>query len=334
MSEINIRELAKKLDLSISSVSKALSGSHEISAETRARVAAMARELNYKPNPYARSLRRKKSNTIAVVIPEVADSFFSLALKGIESVANDKGYHVLVYLTYESFEKERAIMEDFKSGRVDGVLVSISTETAGSEHIAGLTGSNVPVVYFDRIPEEPGLARVGTNDFESSYQATQHLLKRGCRKVAYLSISKNLSINNKRREGYFQALKDYPKERAPIVIECSNDAEENIAILQEQLQQERPDGLIASVEKLTSLVYLVCQKLKISIPDQLKVLSFCNLETAPILHPPLTTVVQPAFDIGKTAAGLLFRELERKRPLSKKEIILLPSRLVIRESTQ
>src|SRR5215203_4469006 len=135
MSEINIRQLAKKLNLSIGTVSKALRNSHEISAQTKEKVFALARELNYIPNPYASSLRRKKSNTIGVVIPEIADSFFSHAIKGIESVVQGKSYHVLVYLTEESFTKEEAILKDFGSGRVDGVLISISRETSSNAHI-------------------------------------------------------------------------------------------------------------------------------------------------------------------------------------------------------
>ena len=150
MSETNIRLLAKELGLSISTVSKALKDSYEISAETKKRVAEVARQMHYSPNPYASSLRRKKSNTIAVVIPEVADSFFSQAIKGIEEVAQLKGYHVLIYLTYESVEKEKHIMEDFKSGRVDGVLISISNQTADVSHIKCLHQNNIPVVYFDR----------------------------------------------------------------------------------------------------------------------------------------------------------------------------------------
>ena len=124
---VNIKVLAKELNLSIGTVSKALRNSHEISVQTKEKVLALAKQLNYIPNPYASSLRRKKSNTIGVVIPEVADSFFSQAIRGIESVAQKKRYHVLIYLTYESFSKEEAILKDFNSGRVDGVLLSVAT---------------------------------------------------------------------------------------------------------------------------------------------------------------------------------------------------------------
>jgi LacI family transcriptional regulator len=138
MSNINIRDIAKELNLSISTVSKALKDSYEISAATKQRVIDLAKNLNYTPNPYASSLRKKKSHTIAVVVPEVADSFFSLAIKGIEEIAQMAGYHVLIYLTYESYVKEKKILEEFRNGRVDGVLISISSETTNTTHIIRL----------------------------------------------------------------------------------------------------------------------------------------------------------------------------------------------------
>jgi LacI family transcriptional regulator len=335
MVEINIKTLARQLNLSIATVSKALRDSHEISVVTKERVLALAHELNYTPNPYASSLRRKKSNTIAVVVPEVADSFFSQALKGIESIAQNKGYHVLVYLTYESFRKEKSILNDFKSGRVDGVLMSLSSETSNYLHLTSLSNRNTPIVFFDRVPAEMETVKITTNDFESCYQAAQHLMQRGCRHIAFLSISEHLSINNKRKDGFLQALKDHIREEVvSTIISCSNDAEQNfIALHKIMLQKNRPDGIIASVEKLTSTVYLVCKKIKINIPKQLKVVSFSNLETAPILAPSLTTVTQPAFEMGRTAATILFKTLSKKNYGLKNESITIPSALIIREST-
>ncbi len=335
MGDITIKELAQKLNLSIATVSKALNDSHEISAATKERVLAGVRKFNYTPNPNASSLRKKRSNTIAVVIPEVADSFFSLALKGIESIAQNIGYHVLVYLTYESFYKERLILNDIKSGRVDGVLMSISSETSNSHHIKELTARNIPIVFFDRIMEETETAKVVTDDFQSSYKATQHLLERGCKHIAYLSTSKHLMISNQRKDGYLQALKDY---KIPVsrhtVIQCSNHSEYNFSVLQKLMQQEdRPDGIIASIEKLTSPIYLVCKKLGIAIPEQVKVITFSNLDTASILSPSLTTVTQPAFEIGRTAASILFKALKKKKSTIKNEKIVIPSVLVKREST-
>ena len=334
MSEVNIRQLAKELNLSIGTVSKALRNSHEISAQTKEKVFSLAKQLNYIPNPYASSLRRKKSNTIGIVVPEIADSFFSHAIKGIESVAQSKGYHALVYLTEESFLREISILKEFKSGRVDGVLMSISSETSSNAHIQELNDNNIPLVLFDRTADEITTTKVTTDDFESSYKATQHLIKRGCKKIFYLSISKHLSINNKRILGFLKALADFTKDENQNIIQCSNNSKENILLLKKIFQSDkRPDGIIASVEKLTTPVYLVCKELQINIPKQLKIISFSNSEAAPILNPSLTTVTQPAFEMGKKAAMILFKAIEKKNYKMPNENIVVASSLVTREST-
>ena len=335
MSEINIRQLAKKLNLSIGTVSKALRNSHEISAQTKEKVFALAKELNYIPNPYASSLRRKKSNTIGIVVPEIADSFFSHAIKGIESVAQGKGYHALVYLTEENFLREKSILKDFKSGRVDGVLMSISSETSNITHIEELNNHNIPLVLFDRTADEITTTKITTDDFESSYKATEHLIKKGCKKIYYLSISRHLSINNKRILGFLKALSDSKIEGGKNIIQCSNSSKENNLILQKIFQSDnkRPDGIIASVEKLTTPVYIACKELHINIPRELKIISFSNSEAAPILNPSLTTITQPAFEMGKKAATILFKAIEKKNYRMPNENIIISSSLIIREST-
>src|SRR4051794_28351218 len=174
MENINLKTLAVRLQLSTATVSKALRDSHEISNETKQRVVQLASVLNYVPNPYASSLRKRISKTIAVVIPEVADSFFAEAINGIELIAQGKGYHVLIYLTHESFEKERSIFMEFQSGRVDGVLLSVSVETVNTEHIINLKNNNIPIVVFDRICDEINTAKVTTDDYNAGYTAAQH----------------------------------------------------------------------------------------------------------------------------------------------------------------
>ncbi|MDQ3279192.1 MAG: LacI family transcriptional regulator, partial [Bacteroidota bacterium] len=295
MNPVTIRLLAHELNLSISTVSKALKDSYEISSETKERVLLLAKKLNYTPNPYASSLRRKKSNTIAVVIPEVADSFFSLAIKGIEEVAQRKGYHVLIYLTYESAEKEKKILEECRNGRVDGVLMSVSTETCSAAAIAELSAAEVPLVFFDRALEGLKTARVRTNDYECGYLATRHLLERGCKRIAFLSISPQLDINQKRRDGYLAALQSSDGMQNSLVVACTSSAEENYAILADLMKvPHRPDGVIASVEGLITPFYRVCQDSNIAMPAAVKLIGFSNLPTAQILRPALSTITQPA----------------------------------------
>lgn len=336
MATVDLKKLAKELGLAVSTVSRALRDSYEISAETKERVFELARKLNYQPNPYASSLRKHKSRTIAVVIPEIANNFFALAINGIESIAQEKGYHVLIYLTHEQFQKELSITRHLQSGRVDGILVSLSGETDNYDHLNDLKQKGIPIVFFDRICETINCAKVITNDYESGFNAAEHLITQGCKRVAYLSISSNLSISNKRMNGYLDALKQYKIKHDPkLVLQCSShDNESNHAMITQLLKRRgRPDGIFASVEKLAITSYHVCRELGLTIPDDIKIMSFSNLETAALLQPSLTTITQPAFDIGKEAAALLFKILEKKSMNFSDERIILKSSLLIREST-
>ncbi|WP_207514487.1 LacI family DNA-binding transcriptional regulator [Longitalea luteola] len=335
MSKVNIKVLADQLQLSVSTISKALRDSYEISDETKKKVMELATQLNYIPNPYASSLRRKKSKTIAVVLPEVADNFFSLAINGIQSIAESKGYHVLIYLSHEKYANEKNILEDCQSGRVDGVLISISSETNSAEHINKLQTRNIPVVFFDREQEAIETARVTTNDFDCGLMAAKHLLQKGCRRPAFLSISQSLPICLNRLEGFKAAVQQagVPEEDRQIVYCTDNDGMyDQIKLLLQQ--PNRPDGLIASVEKIVTPVYLTCHELKINIPNEVKVIAFATLDTAPILNPPLTTITQPAFEIGKAAATLLFKGIEKSSFDLRKERMIIPSMLIERESTK
>lgn len=335
MKNINIKELARQLKLSVSTVSKALHDSYEISEKTKKRVHASAAKLNYIPNPYASSLRGRKSKNIGIVIPEVADSFFSLAINGIESVAKEEGYHVLICLTHENFENERAILKEFQGGRVDGVLMSISGETVQSGHVKDLLSNDIPLVFFDRVCEEIETGKITTNDFESAYTATEHLIEQGCGKIVFLSISKSLSMTKKRIEGYMQAMDDHGLESdEKNVILFGKEMEQDCEVLKKTLKQKlRPDGIIASVEKLTSPIYNACASLNLKIPQDVKVVCFSNLETASLLDPPLTTITQPAFEMGKAAASLLFKALSKSTTNLGEKSLEIPSSLIVRGST-
>jgi len=334
--KINMKDLAKELKVSVATVSKALSDSHEISEQTKNKVLETAARLNYTLNPYASSLRNKKSKTIAVILPEVADNFFSLAINGIQSVAERKGYHVLIYLSHEKFNNEKSIVAECSSGRVDGVLISVTSETANADHLLKLQKQNLPVVFFDREFEGLHIAKVVTNDFECGYLAATHLIQNGCKNPVFLSISSSLSICNKRADGFKAALKD--KKTGNIekaVVECRGTNSEAYTQIKNLLSgKNKPDGIVASVERLAIQVYLICQEMSVSIPNELKVLVFSTLETAPILNPPLTTITQPAFEIGRTAAELLFKGIEKKKYNLEDETITLASVLIERTSSQ
>ena len=335
MKPVNLKRLAEELNLSIATVSRALQDSHEVSAATKDRVRALATQLNYEPNAYASSLRRNISKTIGVVIPKVANHFFALAINGIEEMARQSGYHVLIYLTHDDYAREVSIVQHLKGGRVDGILMSVASGTEDFAHLHSIKDSNLPIVFFDRVCEEIPTAKVTTNDYESSFQATEHLMAVGCRNIAHLVISGNLSIGRNRKQGYLDALAKHGLPEDPeLVLSGTMDNEHNVELIRELLER-RPDidGVFASVERLAISTYHVCQQLGRRIPEDVKVISFSNLEAASLLSPPLSTITQPAYEIGREAAKILLRGIEKKKAILPGQSIVLNSQLFQRQST-
>ena len=333
---MNLKQVAKELNVSISTVSKALRDSHEISAETKNAVLAKAKELNYQVNPFASGLRKQKTKTIAVVIPEVVNDFFGPVINGIESIAQEKGYHVLIYLTHEDMEKEVAIINLLQNGRVDGVMISISSQTSSTTHLEVLKEKGIPLVFFDRIVDYIDAPKVITDDQNCGALATEHLIENGCKRIAFLSISNKLSITSKRMSGYLDALKKNKiKIDNSLVVLCDGDEVKNNHLIRKLLKRkDRPDGIFASVEHLAILSYEICEELKLNIPRDIKVICFSNLKTARLLNPSLTTITQPAFEIGREAASILFKLIEKKGHHFLLEKTTINSKLIKRISTE
>jgi len=334
--KVNMKTLAKVLNVSIATISKALRDSHDIGDETKLRVIETAKLLHYVPNPYASSLRKRSSNTIAIIIPEIADSFFSQAINGIESIVDLEKYHALIYLTHDSYEREAQMFNELTSGRVDGILMSVASNTKDTRHIKELQRAGIPIVFFDRVCEDVPTAKIKTDDFDSAYMATSHLLDQGCKNISLVTIEGYPSILLAREDGYKKALaKRHIKPEEHNIISCANKyTNENIAVLKDHLARVKPDGIIATVEHLATTTYLACEEMKLNIPQDIKVVCFTNQITAAILNPPLTTVLQPAYDMGRKAAELLFWHLSGKPIQMEKETIILPSKLVVRDSTR
>ncbi|MEQ7798790.1 LacI family DNA-binding transcriptional regulator [Pedobacter sp. ASV1-7] len=335
MENINIKQLAKALGLSTSTVSRAFRDNSDINKETKERILSKAKELNYQPNHYASNLREQRSKTIAVIVPELGNNFFSQAIHGIEKIARDKGYHILIYATDDVYEKEVSFIKHLHNGRADGIIMSVSGEANDHTYLNELTQKRLPLVFFDRVYEDIITPRIITNDYDSSFAATEHLIKQGCKKIAYLVINKNLSIGKFRMQGYTDALLKYniPYDDS-YVVDCKNSYRANNVILKSMLKELKPDGVFTSVERLAFATYYACYDLNISIPDQLKVVGFSSLEIAPLLNPSLTTVTQPATKIGTEAANLLFKMLEYPGSVDPNEMIVLKSKLIKRRSTE
>lgn len=333
--KVNIKELSQLLNMSASTVSRALRDSHEISEGTKKIVQEAAKKYNYTPNPYASSLRKKNSKTIAIILPEVTDNYFSLVIKGAQSVAETLGYHVLIYLSHEKLETECKIIEACTSGRVDGVLISVTSETKDFAHFKQLQQEEIPIVSFDRVVEGFDVTKVITNDFDSGYLAAQHLIDQGVKFPVFLTSSQHLHICQKRAAGFQKALLENGLTQHPQkhIIDCT---EEPYQIIRNLLNQpDSPDGIVAAVERLAFQTYFVSQEIKREIPSALKVIAFSTLEIASLLNPSLTTITQPAFETGKKGAELLFKIIQKKSGVQwSNETIVLSSDLIERRSTE
>ncbi|WP_029284342.1 LacI family DNA-binding transcriptional regulator [Pedobacter sp. R20-19] len=330
--EVNIKRLAQELNISIATVSKALNDSYEISLKTKNRVWDLAKQLNYTPNPAASNLRSNKTKTIAVIIPFVANNFFSRAIKGIEEIARKYGHHVLIYQTHEDIEMEMSFTNSLLNGRVDGILTSVSSSEYNLDYYKNLV-KKVPLVFFDRVYKDLDAYNVATDDYEISYDATVHLIECGCKKIAYLYGLENLPAGKARFSGFEDALHDNGLiVDDQLVIKYVEDEEQNLKQISDLLSRHQPDALFSSIEEFVIPAYTACKALRFQIPEDIKIISFSNQATAHLLNPSLTTITQPAFEIGREAATCLFKILNKKGHGDDQDIIL-KSTLIKREST-
>ena len=335
---ITIKDIAKALGLSTSTVSRALRGSYEISAETRKLVLEYAEKLNYRPNPIALSLKEKRSRSIGIVVCEIANNFFSQVINGIESVAYKKGYYVIISQSHESFEREVSNTQYLASRSVDGLLVSLSTETTDLSHLNKLHDRGLPIVFFDRITEEMTTHKVISNNFNGAYQATEHLIKSGFKRIAHLTISPYLSITKERLAGYKAALADnklpfdeelvkYCKYGGLIAGETETALDELLAL------KKKPDAIVAASDKLSTGCLAALARRKVRIPEDMGIVGFTNSLLVDIFHPALTSVRQPAFEMGQVAMEMLIQLIESKHPVTKFETRVLNTELSVRASS-
>jgi len=336
---ITIKDIARALNLSVSTVSKALRGSHEIGEETKQAVLKYAQEHNYKPNPIAQSLKRGHSRSIGVIVCNIDNNFFSQVINGIESIAQSKGYNVIITQSRESYEKEISNSEHLSSRSVDGLIISLSAETKNIDHLKRLHEKGLPIVFFDRVTDEIPTHRIIANNFKGAYEATRHLIQQGCRKIAHVTSSDSLSITAERLAGYKQALLDAGRSIDERYIKfCLHGGmirEETHQALAELLQlPERPDAIFTASDRLSTTTLSQLKTMQIPIPCDIALVGFTNSISADIFNPSLTSVVQPALEMGQQATEMLVSLIESRRPVTQFEKRVLETQLQIRDSSQ
>ena len=336
---ITIKDIARELGISASAVSKALKDSHEISEKTKQLVLACAKKHNYQPNPMAQSLKRGNSKSLGIVISTIDNQFFSQVINGIESVAYSKGYNVIITQTHESYDLEVSNVNHLTVRAIDGLLISLSTETKNLDHLKYLHEKGLPIVFFDRVTDEINTHKVIADNFKGAYDATKHLIDTGYRKIAHITSSVNVSITAERLKGYKLALEE---NNIPIndnyikyCLHGGRDLGEIENVLSELLQgDDRPGAIFTASERITTTTLTILHRLGVKIPDDVALLGFTNTHLADVLNPSLSAVYQPGFDIGKKATEMLIGLIESKYQVTEFETVVLPTELFIRNSSQ
>lgn len=333
---VTIKDIAKALNFSTSTVSRALRGSYEISTETKKLVLEYAEKINYRPNPVALSLKERRSRAIGVVVSEIANDFFSQAINGIESIAYNRGYHVIITQAHESEQREKVNVMHHASRSVDGLLISLSSGTVDLTYLKDLYDKGLPIVFFDRITDEIETHKVTANNYLGAFQITEHLIYQGFKKIAHITNSPYLSITKERLQGYREALEKHHIPFNESLIKYCNHGGMIAQEIEEALTElfkgkNKPDAIFTASDRITTVCFAELKKLKPK--KEVGFAGFSNTKVGDLFNPPITVVQQPAFEIGQTATELLIQMIESKRPVIEFKTKILETQLVIRESS-
>lgn len=335
--KITLKQIAKELNVSISTVSKSLSDNPEISIETRERIKAFAKMHNYKPNPIAQSLRSKRTKTVGVIIPEIAHDFFSTVLHGIERTAKKNGYNIITCFSDESFDKEIECIEALMDISLDGFIIAISKETqrrADYHHIRDCINHGMPVVLFDRVSDDISCDKVIVDDAQSTYRAVNQLIETGCHRIAMFAIPDYISVGRLRTQGYKNALIDAQipiDENLICVIEDVHKSDEQI---EKFFNEQKFDAVLCSNEFLALKVLTQAHSRNILVPQQLSIIGMADGFLTQNSYPKMTAIDQHGGLIGEKSMELLIRRLEETESESSFHTEIIPTKLVLRQTTK
>ncbi len=335
--KLTLKQIAQELDVSVSTVSKALRDSAEISEDTRQKIKAFAKLYNYKPNNIALSLKNRKTKTIGVIIPEIVHHFFTTVISGIEQVANEKGYHVIICMSNNSFDKEVINMELLANGSTDGFIISVAKETQQKKdyhHLTEVISQGMPLVMFDRVIEEINCDKVVIDDLAGAKKAVQKLIDLGCKRIGLISTVDYISVGKLRTEGYKQALIENDLPVDPELILKVEDFDQSETEIKNFLLNKDLQGIFAVNEHFAIYAIKGLEQKGLKVPDDVLVIGFTNGELSKLFNPGLSTVSQHGNEIGMRAASLLIRKLENDNVEEPYETIVVETSLVERKSTK
>lgn len=328
---ISIYDIAKSLNVSASTVSRALQDHPRISAEVRKSVQKKAREMNYKPNRMAVNLKLGKSNTIGVVVPNINRNFFSSVIDGIEEEAYREGYDVLICQSQESFEKEKKILSSLAQGRVDGVIASIASGTHDYDHFNALEADEIPLVLFDRVADEVHAGKVTVDDYRGAYMVVEHLLKQGRKRIFHCASHQHVSVWKRRYDGYMDAMKSHGirPEKDWIIYGETSQLQGQSAANQVMKMENRPDAVFCTSDFIAVGMMMEFLKNGIRVPEDIAICGFANEPMDALVTPSLSSVDQFSKQMGQQAARILLARIHGETPA---DIVLVPE-LIVRDST-
>lgn len=336
--KVTLKQIAKELDVSISTVSKALKDSVEISLDTRQKVKAFAKLYNYKPNNIALSLKNRKTKTIGVIIPEIVHHFFTTVIGGVEKVANEKGYNVIICSSNNSFDKEVINLEMLASGSADGFILSVAKETQLKKdyhHIEETMSQGMPVVLFDRIIDEVVCDKVIIDDAKGAQTATNHLLSMGCKKIAILTTVDYISVGKLRTNGYLRALRAYDIPENQEYILKIEDVDNCESVIHDFLKDKDVDAVFAVNELFAVTAARVLKTQGKEVPEDISIIGFTDGILSKHFMPSLTTISQHGEEMGVRAAKLLIDKLEGDDNTQEEyKTVIIDTSLVQRQSTK
>lgn len=332
---VTIKDIAKILNISVSTVSRALRDTYDVNQETKKKVLALATELNYKPNFNATGLAKGSTHNLGVILPFITNYYFSTVITGIQEVAYNNGYNIILFVTNDSPEREFDIIENLSISSMDGLLVAISSDSDSCEHFQEMILEGIPIVFFDRVASEIETSKVMQDDYNGAFEAVEHLISNGYSRIAHIAGPKGLSFTGARLRGYTDALNKHNitvNEDWIIYSGFSQDFGQADCIQLLELDQ-KPDAIFAVNDRKAIGAMIELKNRGIKVGEEFGVIGFTNDPMSTIISPSLSTVAEPAFEIGKMSCELLLQHITKKKYFHPQEVIL-PGKLISRESSR
>ena len=332
--QVTIKDLAKKLNISVSTVSRALRNATDINPETKLAVLALAKELNYEPNVMAQGLVKRKTKIIGIIVPVIHSNFFSEALSGMTEIASEYDFHLMFCQSNEDPIQEIKCIKKLVACHVDGLLISVSKDTNDAAELEKVKKMGIPIVMFDRTLSDFPCNKVVVNEYEGAYQAVEHLIKKGCKRIAHIAGPVNTSVSANRMKGYVDALTAHKMPvQKKLIYRCNCFEQDALDAIKKIVRlNPLPDGIffINDLSAITAMRYL--QKKGIDIPGNIKIAGFNDDPVSSMVYPSLTTVMQPGYEIGKLAIRMLVDEITS--PATEFQNIQLRTQLIMRDSSK